>query len=60
MKFAVRALVLGMLITGFAADHMLTTQAASTTASTTMTASASAMPIPSCRPGSSKCGSGGW
>ena len=26
MKFAIRALVLGMLITGFAADHMLANQ----------------------------------
>ncbi|MEO6828725.1 MAG: hypothetical protein ABI164_02875 [Acidobacteriaceae bacterium] len=58
MKFAIRALVLGMLITGFAADHMLATKAASTTASTTMTAS-TAGPIPMCRLGTS-CGMGRW
>lgn len=51
MKFAVRILVLGMLVTGFAADHMLATQTASTSPATTVVASASAMPIPNCRPG---------
>ena len=51
MKIAVRALVLGMLITGFAADHML----ANKTAPTATVASASAMPIPFCAPGTS-CG----
>jgi hypothetical protein len=55
MKIAVRALVLGMLITGFAADHMLATKTAPVTATTTMIASASAVPMPSCQPGSS-CG----
>ncbi len=56
MKIAVRALVLGMLITGFAADHMLATKTAPTTTTTTMIASASAMPMPSCNPGKSTCG----
>ena len=51
MKIAVRALVLGMLLTGFAADHMLATKTAPTTTGTTMTASNSAMPMPGCNPG---------
>ena len=54
MKIAVRALVLGMLITGFAADHMLATKTAPATTTATI-ASASAVPMPSCRPGTS-CG----
>ena len=36
MKFAIRALVLGMLITGFAADHMLANKAVATTGNTIM------------------------
>ena len=56
MKIAVRALVLGMLITGFAADHMLASKSTSTNSKTTMIASNSAMPVPSCEPGSSGCG----
>ena len=51
MKFAIRALVLGMLITGFAADHMLANKAVATTANTTMVASNTASPVPSCEPG---------
>jgi hypothetical protein len=55
MKFAIRAFVLGMLITGFAADHMLATKSAATTPNTVMVASNSATPIPYCAPGST-CG----
>ncbi|MGC1870086.1 MAG: hypothetical protein WA700_03940 [Acidobacteriaceae bacterium] len=55
MKFAIRALVLGMLITGFAADHMLANKAVPTTSNTTMVASNSAAPVPMCDPGST-CG----
>jgi hypothetical protein len=55
MKFAIRALVLGMLITGFAADHMLASKSAATTPNTTMVASNSASPVPMCEPGST-CG----
>lgn len=55
MKLVVRALVLGMLITGFAADHMLATKSATTTPSTTMVASNMAGPMPTCEPGST-CG----
>lgn len=55
MKFAIRALVLGMLITGFAADHMLANQSVATAPNTTMVASNSASPVPSCEPGTS-CG----
>jgi len=55
MKFAVRILVLGMLVTGFAADHMLANKTAPTTAATTMVANASASPIPFCKPGSPNC-----
>ena len=56
MKIVVRALVLGMLITGFAADHMLASKSiTATTNNTTMVASNSAMPIPSCEPGTT-CG----
>ena len=54
MKIAVRALVLGMLITGFAADHMLATKTAPATTTATI-ASASAAPMPGCRLGTS-CG----
>lgn len=52
MKIAVRALVLGMLLTGFAANHMLNTKTAPST--TTMVASNSAAPVPGC--GSGACG----
>lgn len=55
MKVAVRALVLGMLITGFAADHMLASKAVAATPNTTMVASNIACPIPSCEPGQA-CG----
>ncbi|MES2222317.1 MAG: hypothetical protein V4587_15290 [Acidobacteriota bacterium] len=55
MKIAIRALVLGMLITGFAADHMLASKSAATAANATMVASLSQCPVPSCAPGSS-CG----
>ncbi len=56
MKIAVRALVLGMLITGFAADHMLASKSTATTPNTTMVASNnSASPVPICEPGST-CG----
>ncbi len=55
MKIAIRALVLGMLITGFAADHMLANKTAPTS-TTTMVASNSATPVPFCQPGKSTCG----
>jgi len=55
MKTAVRALVLGMLITGFAADHMLASKPVATTPNATMVVSNSAVPVPSCAPGST-CG----
>ena len=55
MKIAVRVLVLGMLITGIAADHMLASNSASATPNATMLASNSACPIPSCEPGKA-CG----
>ena len=54
MKIAIRALVLGMLITGFAADHMLASKSI-TSATTTMVASNFAGPVPSCEPGQ-RCG----
>jgi hypothetical protein len=54
MKIAVRALVLGMLITGFAADHMLASKSVATTPNTTMVAS-NASPVPMCEPGTT-CG----
>ncbi len=54
MKIAVRALVLGMLITGFAADHMLATKTAPTSTTATIS-SASIVPTPTCKWGSS-CG----
>jgi hypothetical protein len=50
MKIAVRALVLGMLITGYAANHMLANKTTSVSSKTVIT-SASAMPIPFCKPG---------
>lgn len=53
MKIAVRALVLGMLITGFAADHVLATKAPS---NATIMVGNSAAPIPVCEPGSGGCG----
>ena len=55
MKTAIRVLALGMLITGFAADHMLASKSVATTPNTTMVASNSAMPVPNCEPGQS-CG----
>jgi hypothetical protein len=55
MKFAIRALVLGMLITGFAADHMLANKSVAMTPNTTMVASNSAVPMPTCEPGTA-CG----
>jgi hypothetical protein len=55
MKTAVRALVLGMLVTGFAADHMLASKSVATTPNATMIASNSASPVPICEPGST-CG----
>jgi hypothetical protein len=54
MKIAVRALVLGMLLTGFAANHML----ANKTAPTTTAMVASAAPVPTC--GGGACGSDRW
>ena len=59
MKIAVRAFVLALLVTGFAADHMLATKTAPATPMTTMTASVTAMPAPSCRLGTS-CGMDGF
>ncbi len=56
MKIAVRALVLGMLITGFAADHMAA-KSAPANANATVTVANSAAPMPMCDPaGSSTCG----
>ena len=55
MKIAVRALVLGMLITGFAANHMLASKSFATTPNTTMVVSNSASPVPICEPGTT-CG----
>ena len=55
MKITVRALVLGMLLTGFAADHYMS--AKTTPNQTVMIASASAIPAPSCEPGTT-CGMG--
>jgi hypothetical protein len=49
MKIAVRALFLAMLITGFAADHMLANKTTSVSSTATF-ASASASPVPFCRP----------
>ncbi|MHB8303581.1 MAG: hypothetical protein ACYDC6_12195 [Acidobacteriaceae bacterium] len=54
MKIAVRALVLGMLIAGFAANHMLASNS-TPTSKTTLVASASAIPPASCNLGTS-CG----
>lgn len=48
MKIAVRALVLGMLITGFAADHYMS--AKTTSSHQVMIASSSAAPMPMCSP----------
>lgn len=57
MKIAVRALVLGMLITGFAADHMLASNSATANSKTTVVAT-SAAPAPPCGP--SGCDTSGW
>lgn len=59
MKIAIRALVLGMLITGFAANHMLASNSASNNSKKVVVASNSAAPMPSCEPGTS-CGSDKW
>ncbi len=55
MKIAVRTLALGMLITGFAANHMLASKSNATTPNAIMVASNSACPVPSCAPGKT-CG----
>ena len=56
MKTAVRALVLGMLLTGFAANHMLASHSAPTSKTTVMVSN-SAMPTPMCDPaGHGGCG----
>ena len=55
MKIIVRTLVLGMLVTGFAADHMLASKSPATTPNTTMVASNSECPVPICEPGKT-CG----
>jgi hypothetical protein len=54
MKIIVRALVFGMLLTGFAANHMLAAKTPATNGKT-MIASTSAIPAPSCEPGTT-CG----
>ncbi len=54
MKIIVRALALGMLLTGFAADHMLAK--ATPTTATTIQLTSSAVPMPMCEPGRSTCG----
>lgn len=58
MKIAIRALALGMLITGFAANHMLASNSASNN-SKVVVASTSATPVPTCEPGTD-CGSNKW
>lgn len=58
MKIAIRALVLGMLTVGFAASNMLAPRSLATTSNTTMVASLSAAPVPSCEPGQT-CGLNG-
>ncbi len=55
MKIAIRTLVLGMLITGFAADHMLAFKSTTPTQSSTMIVSNTVCPMPTCAPGST-CG----
>lgn len=56
MKTAVRALVLGMLITGFAADHMLASKSVSTNGKVVVASVSSSMPMPSCNPdGTTTC-----
>ena len=55
MKTAISALVLGMLVTGFAADHMLASKSVATTPNATMVVSNSASPMPTCEPGTA-CG----
>jgi hypothetical protein len=55
MKIAIRALVLGMLTIGFAASNMLVSRSVATAPTSTMVASISRCPVPSCEPGK-KCG----
>lgn len=55
MKIVIRSLVLGMLITGFAADHMLASKSVASSPNATMVASNSACPVPMCEPGKA-CG----
>jgi hypothetical protein len=56
MKTAVRALVLGMLITGFAADHMLASKSVSTNGKVVVAGFSSALPMPMCNPdGTTTC-----
>lgn len=55
MKIAIRALALGMLVTGFAAMHVQATKTAPASTTAVIT-SLSAAPIPLCQPGKSTCG----
>lgn len=60
MKIAVRAIALGLLLTGFAATHMQATKSAPAT-STSAVASLNAAPIPMCEPGKGQsCGMDQW
>jgi hypothetical protein len=55
VKIAVRTLVLAMLITGFAADHMLASKAVPAVPNAALVASNVACPVPICEPGKA-CG----
>jgi hypothetical protein len=57
MNTIVRSLVIALAVTGAIA----TTYSSASTAKTTVTATkTSAMPVPTCEPGSGDCGMGGW
>jgi hypothetical protein len=56
MKLIVRSLVIALAVTGAIA----TSFANAAPAKAKISAKTSAMPVPSCAPGSGDCGMGGW
>ena len=57
MKVIVRSLVIALAVTGAIAT---TYSSASTPKATVRAAKTSAMPVPTCEPGSGDCGLGSW
>ena len=56
MKVIVRSLVIALAVTGAIATSVVS----ATPAKATITAKTSAMPVPTCPPGTGSCGMGDW